>query len=130
EAKAALQQLQATAIVVAGPNVRGEQVDELSENGVFPVVFDSQAAVATSRGLLINPLLGPSAESYLVEPGTQMLLGPRMLWCGHSFDVCDRCALRNRRRHIEELLHSGTMIFVARLCFACVRYWEFPRWRS
>src|SRR5262245_37265985 len=38
-------QLQAAAIVITDPNVRGDYVHEFSQNGVFPVVFDSQAAV-------------------------------------------------------------------------------------
>jgi spore coat polysaccharide biosynthesis predicted glycosyltransferase SpsG len=77
ETVAALRQMQAAAIIVGDPNVRGEYLERLAETGVFPVTFDSQAAVHLRRGLLINPMLGPSAESYLVGAGTQMLLGAR-----------------------------------------------------
>jgi spore coat polysaccharide biosynthesis predicted glycosyltransferase SpsG len=77
ETIAIMRQLQPAAVIVADPNVRGEYLSALAEAGVFTVTFDPQAAVHMRRGLLINPLLGPSAESYLVGPGTQMLLGAR-----------------------------------------------------
>jgi spore coat polysaccharide biosynthesis predicted glycosyltransferase SpsG len=77
ETMAALQQVQAAAVIVADPNVRGEYLAKISDAGAFPVVFDTQAAVRMSHGLLINPLLGPTSESYLVGHGTQMLLGAR-----------------------------------------------------
>jgi len=69
--------MQAAAVIVADPNIRGDYLERISQTGVFPVVFDIQAAIHLRRGLLINPLLGPSAESYLIGPGTQMLLGSR-----------------------------------------------------
>jgi len=77
ETIATLRQMQAAAVIVTDPNVRSEYLSSLADAGFFTVTFDAQAAVQMRHGLLINPFLGPTAESYLVGNGTQMLLGAR-----------------------------------------------------
>lgn len=73
----AINELQAAAVVVSDPNLDGIYLNELARSGAIPVMFDSQARHRFPRGILVNPMLGPSRESYLVDTGCQMLMGAR-----------------------------------------------------
>jgi len=74
---ATIRELNAAAVVIADPNVSGEYLSALSGTGVLMVIFDTQAGLKLPPALVVNPLLGPNRDSYLVAPGSQMLLGSR-----------------------------------------------------
>jgi spore coat polysaccharide biosynthesis predicted glycosyltransferase SpsG len=72
-----IRRIQPAAVVVDSANVSEAYLKELMGTGVLLVSFDSQAAIRFPSHLVINPLLGPSRESYEFLPGTQLLLGTR-----------------------------------------------------
>jgi spore coat polysaccharide biosynthesis predicted glycosyltransferase SpsG len=65
------------AVIVDAPEVTGEYLTALRSTGAAVVAFDSLAGSAFPTHLLVNPLLGPSRESYELGQGTQVLLGAR-----------------------------------------------------
>ena len=65
------------AVVVDSPDAGEEYLLALRDTGVTVVSIDSLAATAFPSHLVVNPLLGPSKESYEFRRGTQLLLGPR-----------------------------------------------------
>ena len=72
-----VRELQASAVVVADPNVTSEYLEALAESGAMVVAIDARAGCRFPRGLLVNPLLGPNQDSYTVSPGTHLLMGSR-----------------------------------------------------
>src|SRR5260221_2315404 len=74
---ATIHELQAAAVVIADPNVSGDYLAALASTGTMMVIFDAQAGLKLPRGLVVNPLLGPNADSYLAAPGSPMLLAAR-----------------------------------------------------
>jgi spore coat polysaccharide biosynthesis predicted glycosyltransferase SpsG len=72
-----ISELDACAIVISAPTTSSDYLDTLARTGVFVVVLDSQACGRFPRGLLVNPLLGPNRESYLIDSGCQVLMGAR-----------------------------------------------------
>jgi spore coat polysaccharide biosynthesis predicted glycosyltransferase SpsG len=69
--------LRPAAIVVDAPEASPEYLAELHTAGGMLVSIDHHAAVRFPSQLLINPLLGPSRDSYEFCPGAQLLLGAR-----------------------------------------------------
>jgi spore coat polysaccharide biosynthesis predicted glycosyltransferase SpsG len=65
------------AVVVDSPDVSEHYLDALREAGVVVMSIDSLAATAFPSHMVVNPLLGPSRESYTFRRGTQLLLGAR-----------------------------------------------------
>jgi UDP-2,4-diacetamido-2,4,6-trideoxy-beta-L-altropyranose hydrolase len=72
-----VRRLHPQAVVVDAPDITEGYLDALREAGVVVVSLDSLAATAFPSHLVINPLLGPSRESYEFRRGTQLLLGAR-----------------------------------------------------
>jgi spore coat polysaccharide biosynthesis predicted glycosyltransferase SpsG len=70
-------ELQVGAVVIGDPSVSSEYLEAVSRSGVLLLVIDTQAGAKVPTGLVVNPLLGPNGDSYLVGAGTQMLLGAR-----------------------------------------------------
>jgi spore coat polysaccharide biosynthesis predicted glycosyltransferase SpsG len=72
-----IRRIQPAAVVLDAPNVNEAYLDAVRKTGVVVVSFDSQASTAFPSHLVVNPLLGPTRESYEFRRGTQLLLGPR-----------------------------------------------------
>lgn len=72
-----IRDLQIAAVIVSDPRASSDYLAALSQSGAYLVVLDSQAAGRFPAGLLVNPLLGPSRDSYLVERNCQVLMGAR-----------------------------------------------------
>lgn len=72
-----VRRLQPHAVVVDAPGVCEAYLKELRSTGVAVISLDSLAATRFPSHLVINPLLGPTRESYDFHSGTQLLLGPR-----------------------------------------------------
>jgi spore coat polysaccharide biosynthesis predicted glycosyltransferase SpsG len=77
EAIQEVRRLRPAAVVVDAPEVADSYLDSLRNAGVVVVSLDSLAATAFPSHLVVNPLLGPSRESYELRRGTQVLLGAR-----------------------------------------------------
>jgi spore coat polysaccharide biosynthesis predicted glycosyltransferase SpsG len=69
--------LRPAALVVDAPTAGPDYLAELHTAGGLLVSIDHHAAVRFPSQLLINPLLGPSRDSYEFCPGAQLLLGAR-----------------------------------------------------
>jgi spore coat polysaccharide biosynthesis predicted glycosyltransferase SpsG len=54
-----------------------EYVNELAATGAMLVTLDHQGMLHFPGRLLVNPLLGPSRETFEFNPGTQVLMGRR-----------------------------------------------------
>jgi len=65
------------AAVVLDAETPQDYLDELSRTGTFLATLDHQGMMRFPSRLLINPLLGPSGESYEHDPAAQMLMGQR-----------------------------------------------------
>jgi spore coat polysaccharide biosynthesis predicted glycosyltransferase SpsG len=72
-----IQELQAAAVIVAGREIRSSYLDALSQTGALVVTIDTSAGGPYPRGLLVNPLLAPTADCYLLNRGCQALMGAR-----------------------------------------------------
>lgn len=72
-----VRRLRPAAVIVDSPDVKEDYLSELRHTGTLVVSLDSLAQLAFPSQLVINPLLGPSRESYEFAHGTQLLLGPR-----------------------------------------------------
>jgi spore coat polysaccharide biosynthesis predicted glycosyltransferase SpsG len=72
-----VRRLQPQAVVVDAPAACEAYLKELRATGVAVVSFDSLAATRFPSHAVVNPLLGPTRESYEFHPGTQLLLGAR-----------------------------------------------------
>ncbi len=72
-----IRRLKPAAVVVDAPEASTEYLAALRNTGVTVVSLDSQASAAFASHLIINPLLGPTKESYEFRRGTQILLGQR-----------------------------------------------------
>jgi spore coat polysaccharide biosynthesis predicted glycosyltransferase SpsG len=69
--------LQAAAIVLDAPALGENYQSELARAGALIVALDHLGATRFAAHMVVNPLLGPSRESYEHVRGTQLLLGPR-----------------------------------------------------
>ncbi len=65
------------AVIVDEGDVTHEYLAELVATGVLVVSLDHQANIRFPSGILVNPLLGPSRESYEFFEDTQLLLNQR-----------------------------------------------------
>ncbi len=69
--------LRPAAVVVDDPAADHAYYAELARAGVLVVAMDHLALTRFPAALVINPLLGPSRDSYEFDAGTQLLLGRR-----------------------------------------------------
>jgi spore coat polysaccharide biosynthesis predicted glycosyltransferase SpsG len=65
------------AVVVDAAEVGEEYLYELRATGTVVVSLDHSASLDFPSRLIVNPLLGPSKESYSYNTGTQLLVGER-----------------------------------------------------
>ena len=72
-----IRRIRPEAVIVDSPNVQEDYLRELRREGVAVISIDSLGATAFPSQLVINPLLGPSRESYTHDRRTQLLLGAR-----------------------------------------------------
>jgi spore coat polysaccharide biosynthesis predicted glycosyltransferase SpsG len=72
-----IHRLRPAAVVVDEADVSHDYLAELSRAGVLVIPIDHLAMIRFPSPLVINPLLGPSRESYEFSPRTQLLLGRR-----------------------------------------------------
>jgi spore coat polysaccharide biosynthesis predicted glycosyltransferase SpsG len=72
-----IRRLQPAAVVIDSPDAGEEYLSELRAVGPMVVSIDSQATIRFPSRLIINPLLGPSRESYEFTGKAQLLLGQR-----------------------------------------------------
>jgi spore coat polysaccharide biosynthesis predicted glycosyltransferase SpsG len=72
-----VRRLRPAAVIVDTPQVSDTYLGELAATGTLVVSIDHFAGTRFPSHLVINPLLGPSRDSYEFLPGTQLLLGPR-----------------------------------------------------
>ncbi|GIW79648.1 MAG: hypothetical protein KatS3mg105_1455 [Gemmatales bacterium] len=72
-----IRRLRPAAVVVDAPTAAEEYLEALTRTGSLIVSFDSLANIRFPSDLIVNPLLGPTRESYEFEPGAQLLLGAR-----------------------------------------------------
>jgi spore coat polysaccharide biosynthesis predicted glycosyltransferase SpsG len=72
-----IRRLRPAAVIVDDPNASGEYLAELAGNVPLLVSMDHLANVRFPSQLIINPLLGPSRDSYEFHSGAQLLLGRR-----------------------------------------------------
>ena len=72
-----VRRLRPAAVIVDAPEATEQYLAELRNTGVLVVSLDSLGGIPFPSRLVINPLLGPSRESYEIGRGTQLLLGPR-----------------------------------------------------
>jgi spore coat polysaccharide biosynthesis predicted glycosyltransferase SpsG len=72
-----IRRLNPAAVIVDAPEANEAYLSALRATGVLLVSLDNQANIRFPSRLVINPLLGPSREAYVHEPGTQLLLGHR-----------------------------------------------------
>jgi spore coat polysaccharide biosynthesis predicted glycosyltransferase SpsG len=72
-----IRRLQPAAVIVDAPDVGEDYLSELRAVGPMIVSIDSQATIRFPSRLIVNPLLGPSRESYEFAEKAQLLLGHR-----------------------------------------------------
>lgn len=72
-----IRRLKPAAVVVDAPEVSEDYLRALRATGVVVIAFDSLANTGFPVHLLVNPLLGPSKESYEIGRRTQVLLNAR-----------------------------------------------------
>ncbi len=72
-----IRRLRPAAVIVDCPQVGEGYLSELASLGTLVVSLDHQAAIRFPSDLVINPLLGPTRETYEFVAGTQLLLGAR-----------------------------------------------------
>jgi spore coat polysaccharide biosynthesis predicted glycosyltransferase SpsG len=65
------------AVIIDDALVTHEYLSEIVATGVLVVSLDHHANIRFPSQILVNPLLGPSRESYEFYPGTQLLLNQR-----------------------------------------------------
>lgn len=64
------------AILVDG-DVQRPYLNDLVNSGVFVVALDHLGAIRSPAHLIVNPMLGPSKETFEYLPYAQLLMGPR-----------------------------------------------------
>ena len=72
-----IRRLRPAAVIVDSPDANEAYLQELANQGPMIVSVDSQASVRFPSRLIINPLLGPTKDSYEFDSRTQVLLGER-----------------------------------------------------
>jgi spore coat polysaccharide biosynthesis predicted glycosyltransferase SpsG len=72
-----IHRIRPAAVVVDSPDVAEDYLHQIQRTGVMVVSLDSLANIPFPSRLIINPLLGPTRESYEFAHGTQVLLGAR-----------------------------------------------------
>jgi spore coat polysaccharide biosynthesis predicted glycosyltransferase SpsG len=72
-----IKRLHPAAVFVDEGDVSHDYLSELAGSGVLLAAMDHSATVRFPTNLLINPLLGPSRDSYEHATDTQLLLGKR-----------------------------------------------------
>jgi spore coat polysaccharide biosynthesis predicted glycosyltransferase SpsG len=72
-----IRRIRPAAVIVDSPDVAEDYLLQLQRTGVMVVSLDSLANMTFPSRLVINPLLGPTRESYEFTSGTQVLLGAR-----------------------------------------------------
>lgn len=72
-----IRELQAAAVVVAHPHISADYLSELAKSEALLMVFNTLPQGRFPKGLLVNPLLGPNRDSYLLDHGCQALMGAR-----------------------------------------------------
>jgi len=72
-----VRRLNASAVVVNGPNVTAEYLQAIGETGTRVISLDSEAGIRFPSKVLVNPFLAPNAKPYRFERGTQLLLGAK-----------------------------------------------------
>jgi spore coat polysaccharide biosynthesis predicted glycosyltransferase SpsG len=65
------------AVIIDESDASHDYLSEILATGVLVVSVDHQANIRFPSQILVNPLLGPSRESYEFYPGTQLLLNQR-----------------------------------------------------
>jgi spore coat polysaccharide biosynthesis predicted glycosyltransferase SpsG len=65
------------AVVIDDAEANHDYLAEVAATGVMVVSLDHQATIRFPSQIVVNPLLGPSRESYEFYPGTQLLLNQR-----------------------------------------------------
>jgi spore coat polysaccharide biosynthesis predicted glycosyltransferase SpsG len=69
--------LHPAAVIVDEADVTTDYLSEIADTGVLLAAMDHAATVRFPTKLLVNPLLGPSRDSYEHDSDTQLLLGKR-----------------------------------------------------
>jgi spore coat polysaccharide biosynthesis predicted glycosyltransferase SpsG len=72
-----VRRLRPAAVIVDDAELTQPYVDELAWAGTMLIALDHSATIRFPARLVVNPLLGPSRESYEFGQGTQLLLGRR-----------------------------------------------------
>lgn len=72
-----IRRLSPAAVILDSAKVTEQYIEVLRAEGPLIVSMDHRADVRFPSQLILNPLLGPSKESYEVNPGSQVLLGSR-----------------------------------------------------
>src|SRR5829696_3915599 len=72
-----IHRLRPAAVIVDDPDLGEDYLRELSGAGTLLVALDHLAMIRFPAQLVVNPLLGPSRESYEFSVRTQLLLGRR-----------------------------------------------------
>ncbi len=77
ETKRHIHRLEPAAVIVDDPDATQSYLADLGRTGTTVVSLDHAANIRFPSHMVINPLLGPSKESYEFKPGCQLLLGQR-----------------------------------------------------
>ena len=72
-----MHRLNPAAILVDSPLATKSYLQELVAAGPMVISVDHQAAIRLPSHVVVNPLLGPSRDSYEYVPSAQLLMGPR-----------------------------------------------------
>lgn len=86
------------AVIVDEGDVTHEYLAELVATGVLVVSLDHQANIRFPSGILVNPLLGPSRESYEFFEDTQLLLNHATPWSAPRSGGSGKAARKSRRQ--------------------------------
>ena len=90
-----IHRLRPAAVVVDDADATHEYLTELGGAGPMMISIDHLATIRFPSALVINPLLGPSRESYEFEGRTQLLLGRR-------YALVSPIIRRNRAQRTQE----------------------------
>jgi hypothetical protein len=72
-----VRRLRPVAVVIDAPDAKEDYLAALRNTGVMLVSLDNLAHIIFPSRLIVNPLLGPSKDSYEYGPGAQLMLGHR-----------------------------------------------------
>jgi spore coat polysaccharide biosynthesis predicted glycosyltransferase SpsG len=72
-----VRRLQASCVVVAGPQLATDYLAELVGLGVMVMAVDNSADLHYPNPLILNPYLAPSIDTFSINRGTQILNGAR-----------------------------------------------------